>query len=291
MGLFWADIPFDTGVKANGSCSAKTMKLVKRILSVAFSGLLALSAFGGVAVLGSSVAHADVVLDEARFLQRINADRAASGAPALLVLPRLVDIARSWSRLLSERTGSSTECVLSHNQNLLEVLRPASRVAENVGCGDASADALHDAFMNSPQHRNNILDPSFDSVGIGVFMSGDTMFVSVEFVRSVVTAPVTLVPLPVLVPVPPSLPATKLSPVVKPRIPGIPAKSKAPAKVAPKSLAARPASKKLSSVAPKSLSKAPALQSSAVKKGVNFALRAKRISRLFRAEARARGLS
>jgi Cysteine-rich secretory protein family len=267
------------------------MNLVKRILSVAFSGLFAFSALGGVAVLGSSVAHADVVLDEARFLQRINADRAAFGAPTLLVLPRLVEIARSWSRVLSERTGSPTECFLAHNQNLLEVLRPASRVAENVGCGDASADALHDAFMNSPRHRNNILDPSFDSVGIGVFMSGDTMFVSVEFVRSVVAAPETLVPLPVLVPVSPSVPATKLSPVVRPRIPGIPAKSKAPAKVAPKSLAAKPAPKKLSSAAPKSLSKAPALQSSAVKKGMNFALRANRISRLLRVERRVQGLS
>jgi Cysteine-rich secretory protein family len=267
------------------------MKLVKRILSVAFFWLLAFSALGGVAVWGSSVAHADVVLDEARFLQRINADRAASGVPALLVLPRLVDIARSWSRLLSERTGSSAECFLSHNQNLLEVLRPASRVAENVGCGNASPDALHDAFMNSPQHRNNILDPSFDSVGIGVFTSGDTMFVSVEFVRSVVAAPLALVPLPVLVQVPPSVPATKLSPAVKPRIPGIPAKSKATAKVAPKSLAAKPTPKKLSSVAPKPLSKAPAPQFSAVRKGMKFALRAKRLTRLFRVETRARGLS
>jgi Cysteine-rich secretory protein family len=267
------------------------MKLVKRILSVAFFGLLVFSAFSGVAVWGSSVAHADVVLDEARFLQRINADRAASGAPTLLVLPRLVDIARSWSRLLSERTGSSTECFLSHNQNLLEVLRPASRVAENVGCGNASPEALHDAFMNSPQHRNNILDPSFDSVGIGVFTSGDTMFVSVEFVRSVVAAPPTLVPLPALAPVPPLVPATKLSPVVKPRIPGIPAKSKATAKVAPKSLAAKPTPKKLSSAAPKQLSKAPVLKFSAVRKGMNLGVRAKRIGRLFRVEKSARGLS
>jgi hypothetical protein len=132
------------------------MNLVKRILSVAFSGLLVLGVLGGVAVLGSSVAHADVVLDEARFVQRMNADRASVGAPPLMVSARLVEIARSWSRLLGERSVSLTECLLAHNQNLLEVLRPASKAAENVGCGDADADALHNAFISSPHHRSNM---------------------------------------------------------------------------------------------------------------------------------------
>jgi Cysteine-rich secretory protein family len=164
-------------------------------------------------MLGSSAARADVVLDEARFVQRMNADRAAAGVPPLLVVPRLIEIARAWSRVLSDRSTSQTECTLSHNQNLLEVLRPASKVAENVGCGDGTADALHDAFMNSPHHRANILDPSFDSVGVGVFMNGETMFVSVEFIRTVVVpAPmVTLSPLPPLIPVPATVPSEKLA--------------------------------------------------------------------------------
>lgn len=268
------------------------MNLLKRILSVAFSGLLLLAALGGAAVLGGAVAHADVVLDEARFVQRINADRASAGAPPLVVSARLVEIARSWSRLLGERSTSLTECLLSHNQNLLEVLRPASKVAENVGCGDADADALHNAFMNSPHHRSNILDPSFDSVGVGVVMSGDTMFVSVEFIRTVAVvgavAP-TLVPLPNLV----SVPATVLSAKLAPEKAGIAArsksgKSKAPRsptpKVAPKSPPKKSATLKLSSGSPGLLSRASTLRSALAKKGTIYAFRANRISRLLRAE-------
>jgi Cysteine-rich secretory protein family len=147
-------------------------------------------------VVGGSVAHADVGLDEARFVQRMNAARASVGVAPLVVAPRLVSLARAWSRLLLERSTSSADCVLVHNQNLLEVLRPASKVAENVGCGDGDANALHVAFMNSSHHRDNILDPSFDTVGVGVMVSGDTMFVSVEFVQSVDFTRATSVPLP-----------------------------------------------------------------------------------------------
>jgi Cysteine-rich secretory protein family len=235
------------------------MNLVKRILSVAFSGLLVLGVLGGVAVLGSSVAHADVVLDEARFVQRMNADRASVGAPPLMVSARLVEIARSWSRLLGERSVSLTECLLAHNQNLLEVLRPASKAAENVGCGDADADALHNAFISSPHHRSNILDPSFDSVGVGVVMIGDTMFVTVEFVRSVAVAAVaapTLVPLPILVPVPTTVLSTKVLPAKPGATRALPAKSKsakAPsAKIAPRLPPAKVASQKFSSACSRS---------------------------------------
>jgi Cysteine-rich secretory protein family len=231
-------------IEVNGSCSAKIMRLVKRTLYVAFASLVSFGGLSGLVMLGSSAARADVVLDEARFVQRMNADRAAAGVPPLLVVPRLIEIARAWSRVLSDRSTSQTECTLSHNQNLLEVLRPASKVAENVGCGDGTADALHDAFMNSPHHRANILDPSFDSVGVGVFMNGETMFVSVEFIRTVVVpAPmVTLSPLPPLIPVPATVPSEKLA---------SPAASRATAGNSKTASAPRPSAPRPSAPAPK----------------------------------------
>lgn len=265
------------------------MNLVKRIFFVAFSALLVLTAWCAVAVLGSSVAYADSVSDEARFVERMNVDRASVGAPPLIVSARLVEIARSWSRSLGERSGLSTECQLAHNQNLLEVLRPASKAAENVGCGDADADALHNAFMNSPHHRSIILDPSFDSVGVGVAVSGTTMFVAVEFVRSVavaaVTAP-TLVPLPNLVPVPTTVLSAKVVPA-KPGAPrASPAKSKsstAPtAKIGPRSPSPRVAPRKLSTWVPNLLSKASALRSTVAKRGAPYAVGVKGAGRLFR---------
>ena len=55
------------------------------------------------------------------------------------------------------------------------------RVAENVGCGQ-SADSLHQSFMDSPGHRDNIMDPDFTDVGIGVRFADDgAMWVTQNF--------------------------------------------------------------------------------------------------------------
>jgi uncharacterized protein YkwD len=54
-----------------------------------------------------------------------------------------------------------------------------SSMAENVGVGP-SLGAVHDALMNSPGHRNNILG-AFDRVGIGVVRRGDRVWVTELF--------------------------------------------------------------------------------------------------------------
>jgi uncharacterized protein YkwD len=53
-------------------------------------------------------------------------------------------------------------------------------LGENVGVG-GSVDSLHTAFMNSPEHRDNILLPAFNHVGIGATKRGDRMWVTVLF--------------------------------------------------------------------------------------------------------------
>ena len=234
------------------------MKLKKRTLGVVLVWILALPiSIFGVLTIGVSTVHADVFTDEARFVQRMNADRAVSGLAPLIVVPRLVEIARGWSRTLEERSTSTTDCTLSHNQNLLELLRPASKVGENAGCGDATADALHEAFMNSPRHRDNILDPSFDAVGVGVVHRGSTVFVTVELIRTlpVVVSTVPVLPdAPVLVPVP----ATVLKNVANSGVRAAPAKPaarnapKAAPKPASKTVPSKPSSKTASGAGSKS---------------------------------------
>lgn len=46
-----------------------------------------------------------------------------------------------------------------------------------------TVDGLHIAFMNSPGHRANVLG-DYDKAGIGVVMSGSTMFVTEIFWKS-----------------------------------------------------------------------------------------------------------
>jgi uncharacterized protein YkwD len=49
-----------------------------------------------------------------------------------------------------------------------------------VGVG-GSLDSLESAFMQSKEHRKNILRPQFDHAAIGVVHGGDTLWVTVIF--------------------------------------------------------------------------------------------------------------
>jgi uncharacterized protein YkwD len=58
-----------------------------------------------------------------------------------------------------------------------------STLGENVGVG-SEVNSLHDAFMGSPAHRDNILHPPFNNVGVGVVTKDGRMWVTVIFEAS-----------------------------------------------------------------------------------------------------------
>ncbi len=75
---------------------------------------------------------------------------------------------------------------LGHNANLAnDVTRNVSRtwsaIGENVGCG-ADADNLHGMWMNSGGHARNVLNPRFDTVGVGVAYARGCLWATVVFV-------------------------------------------------------------------------------------------------------------
>jgi hypothetical protein len=55
-----------------------------------------------------------------------------------------------------------------------------SAFGENVGLAE-SPDAVHQAWMRSPGHRENILNPGYDLVGIAAFRVGDRLFATQDF--------------------------------------------------------------------------------------------------------------
>jgi hypothetical protein len=57
-------------------------------------------------------------------------------------------------------------------------------VAENMAQG-SSANSIQREWMNSPQHRANILDPKLDAVGFSVVQHGDTLYAVADFARIV----------------------------------------------------------------------------------------------------------
>lgn len=116
-------------------------------------------------------------LIEQRMTELVNAAREREGLPPLEVDVTLVSGARTWSASMSvlER--------LTHDINILLPL--GARIAgENVAfrtTGDDVADKLHQQFMDSPEHRRNVLNPSFGRLGIGVVQFDDLTWVTQRF--------------------------------------------------------------------------------------------------------------
>lgn len=135
-------------------------------------------------VVQAASAASDPVADEQLFVDAINRTRTDLGLPPLKVQPILVDVARNWSdsmRKVSVASGTN-DCLISHNPNLKNAVDADWRkLGENVGCGDVGVDGLHDAFVKSPKHYANIVDPQFDSIGIGIVYNDDVMFVTEQF--------------------------------------------------------------------------------------------------------------
>ena len=73
-----------------------------------------------------------------------------------------------------------------HHSNIGALLGPFDYVGENIATGSrgVSAGALHVAWMHSQEHRDNILSPGFQSVGIGVYCSPNgSIWATTEFGR------------------------------------------------------------------------------------------------------------
>jgi uncharacterized protein YkwD len=107
-----------------------------------------------------------------------NRERAARGLPALQRSSCLDSIADAWAAQLA-LVGR-----LIHNPgagNATDSCMAWSRVGENIGY-DGTIDDLEDAWMASAEHEENILDPGFTQVGVGVVSGPDgLLYVVVNF--------------------------------------------------------------------------------------------------------------
>jgi uncharacterized protein YkwD len=98
--------------------------------------------------------------------QRINYSRTDHGLIGLSIQDSLMNKAQLWADYLAS-VGT-----LAHS-NLAEGADPGWwMLGENVGSGP-SVEAIQAAFMNSPGHRANILNPEFNWAGAGVAVAGN----------------------------------------------------------------------------------------------------------------------
>jgi hypothetical protein len=170
------------------------------------------------ASLEATAAHADPGSEEAQFFALTNQLRAQHGLSQLASYGPLVSIGRTWS-LNMARAGQ-----ISHNMSLPnEVSGPWTKLGENVGVGGSVSD-IQTAFINSPHHYENLVDPVWNYVGIGVVDSGGRIWVTVDFMQlnNVPAAPPTTaarLSRPRTTTAPPPAPAPQPVPVTAPPAP------------------------------------------------------------------------
>lgn len=138
----------------------------------------------GALVLSATLASAATsATAEEQFAEKINVARAAAGKSPLAVDVELTGVARSWSGVMASKA------TMFHNPDLAQqVTSDWTRLGENVGrsikTGATTSELvarLHDAFMNSPAHRENILG-DYNQVGAGVVVTAaGEMWVTVNF--------------------------------------------------------------------------------------------------------------
>lgn len=128
---------------------------------------------------------------EQEVLRLVNQERAKAGAPALRLDPKLVDAARGHSQRMAQRKTLTHR--LDGEPDLSERVAATSlrfnAVAENVSSAQASdestpAEVAHRGLMDSPGHRANILNPDYNSIGIGVARAGSVYYTTEDFAKA-----------------------------------------------------------------------------------------------------------
>ncbi|MDX6206216.1 MAG: hypothetical protein QOE76_3402 [Frankiales bacterium] len=161
--------------------TARLGALIAATLAISLAGAAPTMAATGSGAVPSTGKPVHLTTFEHRLLQLMNHDRAVRGMHPLTITPCAEDFARRWTQTMAKRD------VLAHNPALSAMwstanCRDASLLAENIGRSGTSADALYVAYMNSPEHRANILNPKLRYVGIGSWQRSDgTVYDTVDF--------------------------------------------------------------------------------------------------------------
>ena len=113
---------------------------------------------------------------ESAFISQTNALRASQGLPPLQVNGALTAKARAWAETMAAEGG------IRHSTLSDGAPSGWRRLGENVGRGP-SVNAVHQAFVASPAHYKNLVDPGFRYVGVGVVNAEGTIYVSEVFME------------------------------------------------------------------------------------------------------------
>ncbi|MFZ5945319.1 MAG: stalk domain-containing protein [Bacillota bacterium] len=110
---------------------------------------------------------------EVQMLELVNEEREKAGLEPLVMEARLVDLARLKSLDMIEKNYfNHTSPTYGDPFAMMEKYGVEYWLAGENLAGNSSVAGAHEALMNSPGHRANILKPDFTHVGIGIVKGG-----------------------------------------------------------------------------------------------------------------------
>lgn len=140
------------------------------------------SAKPGTAARPSNGAQKAPSKDEQAIFDAANRERAARNLPPLKWSAGLASAARAHAQKMAQAGTISHEFPGEAGMGArfhMAGVRFTS-AAENVAQGPSAA-VLHQEWMNSPAHRDNILDPGLDSLGVAVVERNGELFAVQDF--------------------------------------------------------------------------------------------------------------
>lgn len=125
--------------------------------------------------------------DASSFVAKANAERSSRGLRPYTVASDLAAVARRHSERMAAKQS------LYHNPNLGSEVSGWQVVGENVGSG-GSVDSIHQALMDSPAHRANILAKDYTQIGVGTVTDANGVIWVTQVFRLPTAAPVVAAP-------------------------------------------------------------------------------------------------
>ena len=133
----------------------------------------------------SATAQPKADLAGQQLFQAINRERAANGLPPLKWDDALANAARQHAELMAEQKSLSHGFLgeLSLPSRATRAGARFSWLSENVAAGP-NAENISEQWMQSPNHRANLLDADMDTIGAGAVERNGVVFAVADFSKA-----------------------------------------------------------------------------------------------------------
>jgi uncharacterized protein YkwD len=145
-----------------------------RLLAVVLAGTILL---GAVQAQPASAALTD---NEKKLVSLINKARKNHSKGTLKVSAKLSELARKHSNAMANQNDPVKHSTTNQLLTYMNKSNCVARIGENVGAASTALE-MHQAFMKSPGHKENILESYWKKVGVGVRKSGGRLWTTELF--------------------------------------------------------------------------------------------------------------